>query len=74
MVQMKNRVSELLMETGVEYNNQWLHKVSYFRELHVNGPIDVLQSQLVFQPSSETGWNMHLDAAAFSRPLWEGES
>jgi transposase len=29
MVQMKNRMSGLLMETGVE----WLHKVSYFREL-----------------------------------------
>ncbi len=33
MVQMKNRVSGLLMETGVEYNKQQLHKVSYFREL-----------------------------------------
>jgi hypothetical protein len=30
MVQMKNRVSGLLMETGVEYNKQRLHKVSYF--------------------------------------------
>jgi transposase len=33
MVQMKNRVCGLLMETGVEYNKQRLHKVSYFREL-----------------------------------------
>jgi len=33
MAQMKNRVSGLLMETGVEYNKQRLHKVSYFREL-----------------------------------------
>jgi transposase len=33
MVQMKNRVSGLLMETGVEYSKQRLHKVSYFREL-----------------------------------------
>jgi transposase len=33
MVRMKNRVSALLMETGVEYNKQQLHKVSYFREL-----------------------------------------
>jgi hypothetical protein len=33
MVQMKNRVSGLLMETGVDYNNQRLRKVSYFREL-----------------------------------------
>jgi hypothetical protein len=31
MVQMKNRVSGLLMETGVEYNKQRLHKVGYFR-------------------------------------------
>jgi len=33
MVQMKNRVSGLPMETGVEYNKQRLHKVSYFREM-----------------------------------------
>jgi transposase len=33
MVRMKNRVSGLLMETGVEYNKQRLHEVSYFREL-----------------------------------------
>jgi hypothetical protein len=33
MVQMKNRISSLLMETGVSYNKQRLHKVGYFREL-----------------------------------------
>ena len=33
MVQMKNRVSGLLMETGVTYNKQRLHKVGYFGEL-----------------------------------------
>jgi transposase-like protein len=33
MVQMKNRVSGLLMETGVEYSKQRLHELSYFREL-----------------------------------------
>src|SRR5229473_6480024 len=33
MVQMKNRVSGLLMETGVSYSKQRLHKVGYFREL-----------------------------------------
>ena len=32
-VQLKNRVSGLLMETGVSYNKQRLHKVGYFREL-----------------------------------------
>ena len=33
MVQMKNRVSGLLMETGVNYNKQRLHKLGYFTEL-----------------------------------------
>ena len=33
MVQMKNRISGLLMETGVIHNKQRLHKVGYFREL-----------------------------------------
>jgi transposase len=33
MVQMKNRVFGLLMETGVSYNKQRLHKVGYFAEL-----------------------------------------
>ena len=33
MVQMKNRISGLLMETGVEHNKQRLHKVGYFHEL-----------------------------------------
>jgi transposase len=33
MVQMKNRISGLLMETGVSYNKQRLHKVGYFTEL-----------------------------------------
>jgi transposase len=33
MVQMKNRVSGLLMETGVSYNKQRLHKVGYFATL-----------------------------------------
>jgi transposase len=36
MVQMKNRVSGLLMETGVSYNKQQLHKVGYFAELMTN--------------------------------------
>src|SRR6516164_10452556 len=33
MVQMKNRVSGLLLETGVSYNKHRLHKVGYFGEL-----------------------------------------
>src|SRR3954447_16722460 len=38
MVQMKNRVSGLLLETGVTYNKQRLHKVKYFRELLATNP------------------------------------
>src|SRR5208337_3370784 len=33
MVQMKNRISGLLMETGVSHNKQRLHQVGYFGEL-----------------------------------------
>ena len=33
MVQVKNRVSGLLMETGVSHNKRQLHGVGYFREL-----------------------------------------
>jgi hypothetical protein len=33
MIQMKNRISDLLMETGVSYNKQQLHKLGYFTEL-----------------------------------------
>ena len=32
MVQMKNRFSDLLMETGVSFNKQRLHKVGYFAD------------------------------------------
>ena len=33
MVQMKIKISTLLMEGGVSYNKQRLHKAGYFREL-----------------------------------------
>jgi transposase len=39
MVQMKNRISGLLLETGVSHNKQRLHKVWYFRELLTNEEI-----------------------------------
>src|SRR3974377_1189183 len=38
MVQMKNRVSGLLMESGVSHNKQRLHKVGYFREMLASNP------------------------------------
>jgi transposase len=37
-VQMKNRISGLLLETGVSHNKQRLHKVKYFRELLATNP------------------------------------
>ena len=38
MVQMKNKVGMLLMEAGVSYNKQKLHKAGYFRELLASNP------------------------------------
>jgi transposase len=38
MVQMKNKISMLLMEAGVSYNKQKLHKAGYFRELLATNP------------------------------------
>ena len=38
MVQMKNKISVLLMEAGVSYNKEKLHKVGYFRELMASNP------------------------------------
>src|SRR3982074_2264057 len=37
-VQMKNKISMLLMEAGVSYNKQRLHKAGYFRELLATNP------------------------------------
>ena len=38
MVQMKIKISALLMEAGVSYNKQRLHKAGYFRELLARNP------------------------------------
>ncbi len=38
MVQMKIKTSSLLMEAGVSYNKQKLHKAGYFRELLATNP------------------------------------
>src|SRR5437667_6577953 len=37
-VQLKNKISGLLLETGVSYNKQKLHKVGYFQELLATNP------------------------------------
>jgi len=38
MVQTKNKIGMLLMEAGVSYNKQRLHKAGYFRELLTTNP------------------------------------
>src|SRR5215469_16391023 len=38
MVQTKNKIAVLLMEAGVSYNQQKLHKAGYFRELLATNP------------------------------------
>jgi transposase len=38
MVQTKNKISMLLMEAGVSYNKQRLHKAGYFRQLLATNP------------------------------------
>ena len=38
MVQMKNKIAVLPMESGVSYNKQRLHKAGYFRELLATNP------------------------------------
>src|ERR1700692_2011641 len=38
MLQMKIKISALLMEAGVSYNKQRLHKAGYFRELLATNP------------------------------------
>jgi transposase len=43
MVQMKNRISGLLMKTGVSHNKQRFHKVKYFREL-LSGSGEITES------------------------------
>jgi transposase len=54
MVQMKNRISGLLMETGVTHNKQRLHKVKYFREL-LSGSDEITESiRPLLQLSRET--------------------
>ncbi len=37
-VQLRNKVSQMLMESGVVYNKQKLHKVGYFKELMETNP------------------------------------
>jgi len=50
MVQMKIKTSALLMEAGVSYNKQRLHKAGYFRELLATNP-DIDEGQIRKYPT-----------------------
>jgi len=55
MVQMKNKISGLLMEAGVSYNKQRVHRAGYFRELlATNSDIDEGLCSLL-RPCRENG-------------------
>src|SRR5437762_13715984 len=69
MVQMKNRVSGLLMETGVEYNKQRLHKVSYFRELLANADAVNASIRPLLQLSRESITRLQRTEGAIIRSL-----
>jgi transposase len=67
MVQMKNRVSGLLLETGVTHNKHQLHNVKYFREL-VTGNHDISDSiRPLLRLSRETITWLHKTETALVR-------
>src|SRR6266699_2824438 len=79
MVQMKNRISGLLMETGVSHNKRRLHKVGYFRELlssnaEVNESIRPLlrvsRDSIVRLQKTETPWSVPYSGTL----CWRSES
>ena len=69
MVQMKIKISSLLMEAGVSYNKQRLHKAGYFRELLATNPeIDAALRSLLHQ-SRETVVRLGKTESALIRSL-----
>ena len=51
MVQIKIKISALLMEAGVSYNKQRLHQAGYFRELLASNP-DIVEGEAVESPET----------------------
>jgi transposase len=68
MVQMKNRVSGLLLETGVAHNKQRLHQVKYFRELLTDKEVGESIRPLL-RLSHETITRLHKTETALIRSL-----
>src|SRR6201993_5050682 len=69
MVQMKNRVSGLLMETGVSHNKQRLHKVGYFPELLANADAVSASIRPLLQLSRESITRLQRTEGAIIRSL-----
>ena len=72
MVQMKNRISGLLMETGVSHNKQRLHKVGYFRELISNNEKIDESIRPLLRLSRETITRVPEDRNTLWSVLWSG--
>src|SRR6266699_1373874 len=79
MVQMKNRISGLLMETGVSHNKRRLHKVGYFRErLSSNAEVNessrpllrVSRDSIVRLQKTDTPWSVPYSGTL----CWRSES
>jgi transposase len=68
IVQMKNRVSGLLLETGVTHNKQRLHQVKYFRELLTDKEVSESIRPLL-RLSHETITRLHKTETALIRSL-----
>jgi hypothetical protein len=62
MLQMKIKISALLMEAGVSYNKQRLHKAGYFRALLASNP-DIDEGLLLMGQRVGTETAPHLPAA-----------
>ncbi len=69
MVQMKNRVSGLLMETGVSHNKQRLHKLGYFPELLANADAVSASIRPLLQLSRESITRLQRTEGAIVRSL-----
>jgi len=69
MVQLKSRISGLLLETGVSHNKQRLHKVGYFRELLTTNKEVTESIRPLLQLSRETIVRLHGVAVIGTIPL-----
>jgi transposase len=69
MVQMKIKISSLLMEAGVSYNKQRLHKAGYFRELLATNPDINEELKPLLQLCRETVVRLQKTESALVRSL-----